>query len=65
MISNILKKGERIKISYNTLVNEVARDEGEYFSSDDVFIIIKIYFGNEAKLKWIALNKIIRIEQIC
>ena len=53
--------GRKIKISYNSKLDEIARDEGMFFNLEKDFIILQLY---NDKLKFIAIDKVIRVEEI-
>ena len=57
----MLKKHQKIKISYNALGDEIHKDEGVFFEENPDFIVIEL---SDKKLKYISKNKIVRIEEI-
>ena len=54
-------KGKYVKITYNASLNEITRDEGKIYDVTRDFVIIEV---RNDKLKYISLNKIIRMEEI-
>jgi len=54
-------KGMTVKVNYNSCSDEVSRDEGLVYDLTSDFLVLEM--PNEM-LKWIALNKIIRVEEI-
>jgi len=53
-------KGKKIKVTYNSTLNEVCRDEGILNNVTTGFITLELY-GDRAK--FISINKIIRVEE--
>lgn len=57
---NLLNK--KIRVSYNSLANEVSRDSGILQEENDEFFILEVDVEGEKRIKYISKNKTIRVE---
>ena len=57
----MLKKGQKIRVTYNAISSEAARDEGLFEEMNEVFFIILL---STKKYKYIAVRKLIRVEEL-